>query len=115
MISTPYFKQLEFLAFKTSKLRSQNNKLFDSLLNNGFSKSESLDITETESFIMPRIAKKKVCSKCKVPKTAQSFYSSLSRCKVCHKEDKRILYKNSLSVRIEKSEANKLYRDNYYD
>ena len=78
MITTPYFKQLEFLAFKTSKLRSQNNKLFDSLLNNGFSKSEALDITETESFIIPRIAKKKTCSNCGGKKTL-SFFSKHKR------------------------------------
>jgi len=91
MITTPYFKNLEFIAFKASSLRSQNNKFFDSLLNNGFSKIEALEITETESFIIPRVSVKKVCSNCLKNKDVKRYHNRskgginglFAECKYC--------------------------------
>jgi|TARA_R110000751_G_scaffold190935_1_gene296650 hypothetical protein len=58
MTTTPYFTELQKKSVRTSKLRSQNNKLAHSMGKDGFSIYEINQITETESFVLSRYSLK---------------------------------------------------------
>ena len=112
MISTPYFDNLQKISIRTSKLRSQNNKLAHSLRRNGFSSYEINQITETESFITSRKYIRKTCSKCGVTKNKKLFIRPLDKkCSKCQKQYDKERYKSSFKLRLAKSKANKFYRN----
>ena len=113
MITTTYFKNLEFIAGYTSKKeRRDNRSVVTRMIKAGFSDGEINQITESESFLRLRPSQKLTCYCCGKEKTKSCFPEWLSngyqinRCNLCNRKNTRENYANIKSIRDQRKKEN---------